>query len=101
MLRKDFIGFKVSERENEIIRNKAEKAKANLSAYVRSASMNKEIIIIDGLREMIPELNSIGNNLNQTTVLLRMGKIKNPNLDIIKERFCRLVDKAEAVIERK
>ena len=101
MLRKDYIGFKVSEHENEIIRNKAEKAKSNLSAYVRTASMNKEIVVIDGLREMIPELNAIGSNLNQTAVLLRLGKIKNPNLEIIKEQFCRLVDKAEAVLERK
>lgn len=101
MLRKDYIGFKVSEHENEIIRNKAEKAKANLSVYVRSASMNKEIVVIDGLREMIPELNSIGNNLNQTTVLLRMGNIKNSSFDVIKERFCRLMDKAEAALERK
>lgn len=101
MLRKDFIGFKVSEYENEIIRKKAENAKANLSAYVRLASMNKEIVVIDGLREMIPELNSIGNNLNQTTVLLRMGKIKNPNLNVLKERFCSFVDKAEAIFERK
>lgn len=101
MLRKDYIGFKVSEHENEIIRNKAEKAKANLSAYVRSASMNKEIVVIDGLREMIPELNSIGNNLNQTTVLLKMGNIKNPSFDVIKERFCKLMDKAEAALERK
>ena len=100
MLKKDYIGFKVSEHENEIIRNKAEKAKANLSTYVRSAAMNKEILVIDGLREMIPELNAIGNNLNQTTVLLRMGNIQNPNLEVIKERFCRVVDKAEAVLER-
>ena len=63
--------------------------------------MNKEIVVIDGLREMIPELNAIGSNLNQTAVLLRLGKIKNPNLEIIKEQFCRLVDKAEAVLERK
>ena len=101
MLKKDYIGFKVSEHENEIIRNKAEKAKANLSTYVRSAAMNKEILVIDGLREMIPELNAIGNNLNQTTVLLRMGNIQNPNLEVIKERFCRLMDKAETALKRK
>ena len=100
MLRKDFIGFKVSENENETIRGKAERTKSNISAYVRSAAMNKEIIVIDGLREMIPELNAIGNNLNQTTVLLRKGNIQNPNFEVIKERFCRLVEKAEALLER-
>jgi hypothetical protein len=100
MLRKDFIGFKVSENENETIRGKAERTKSNISAYVRSAAMNKEIIVIDGFRELIPELNAIGNNLNQTTVLLRKGNIQNPNFEVIKERFCRLVEKAEAMQHR-
>jgi hypothetical protein len=101
LARKDFIGFKVSEYENELIKIKAAKAKTNVSAFVRSSALNKEIIIIDGLREMIPELNSIGNNLNQTTVILRNGNIKNPDFQIIKDRFCRLVDKAETALERK
>jgi len=101
LTRKDFIGFKVSEHENEQIRNKSQKAKATVSAYVRSAAMNKEIVVIDGLREIIPELNSIGNNLNQATVLLRIANIKNPDFSTIKERVCRLVDKAEAALVRR
>lgn len=101
LIRKDFIGFKVSEHENEVIRKKAERAKVNLSAYVRTSALKKEIKVIDGLREMIPELNAIGNNLNQLTVMLRVGNIQNPNLDIIKDRFIRFVELAKAALERK
>ena len=83
MARREFIGFKVSEYENEIIRGKANRVNTNVSAYVRTASLNKEIIVIEGLKEIIRELNAIGNNLNQATILLRMGKIKNPDLAVV------------------
>lgn len=98
-MRKDFIGFKVTEQENERIRRNAELAKVNLSTYVRTTALEKEIKVIDGLREMIPELNAIGNNLNQLTVMLRMGHIHNPNLEIIKEQFTKFVELAKSALE--
>ena len=100
-IRKDYIGFKVSEHENEVIRRKADQAKVNLSVYVRTSALEKEIKVIDGLREMIRELNAIGNNLNQMAVMLRVGNIQNPNLETIKERFIRFVELAESTLERK
>ena len=100
-IRKDYIGFKVSEHENEVIRRKADQAKVNLSVYVRTSALEKEIKVIDGLREMIRELNAIGNNLNQMTVMLRIDNIQSPNLETIKERFIRFVNLAESVLERK
>jgi len=98
-VRKDFIGFKVTEQENNRIRRKAELAKVNLSTYVRTSALEKEIKVIDGLREMIPELNAIGNNLNQLTVMLRMGHIHNPNLEVIKDQFTKFIELAESALE--
>ena len=98
-MRKDFIGFKVTEQENERIRRKAELAKVNLSTYVRTSALEKEIKVIDGLREMIPELNAIGNNLNQLTVMVHLGHIHNPNLEVIKEQFTKFVKLAESALE--
>lgn len=98
-MRNDFIGFKVTKQENERIRRKAERAMVNLSTYVRTSALEKDIKVIDGLREMIPELNAIGNNLNQLTVLLRMGHIHNPNLEEIKDQFAKFVECAESTLE--
>lgn len=100
-IRKDYIGFKVSEYENEVIHRKADQANVNLSVYVRTSALEKEIKVIDGLREMIRELNAIGNNLNQMTVMLRIGNIQSLNLETIKDRFIRFVDLAESTLERK
>ena len=100
-MKNEYIGFKVSEFDNERIRAKAMKSKLSLSAYVRTSALEKEIKIIDGLREMIPKLNAIGNNLNQLTVMLRMGNIQNPNLEIIKSQFVVFVEQANSVLDGK
>jgi hypothetical protein len=42
-MRKDFIGFKVTEQENERIRKKTERAKVNLSTYVRTSALEKAV----------------------------------------------------------
>lgn len=101
IVRNEYIGFKVSEQENERIRRKAEQAKVNLSVYVRTSALEKDIKVIEGLREMIPELNAIGNNLNQLTVMLRVGHIHNPNLETIKEQFTKFIEVAESALEGK
>ena len=49
-MRKNYIGFKVTEQENNLIQQKAAKSKTSVSAYVRSCALNKSIIVIDGMR---------------------------------------------------
>jgi len=100
-MRDEFIGFKVTQQENEQIRKKADKAHLKLSEYVRVAALEKDIKVINGLREMITELNAIGNNLNQLTVMLRVGHIHNPNLEHIKKEFVEFVDAAKSALEGK
>lgn len=100
-MRDEFIGFKVTQQENERIRKKAAKAKMKLSEYVRASALGKDIKVVDGLREMITELNAIGNNLNQLTVMLRVGHIHNPNLEHIKKEFVEFVDAAKSALEGK
>lgn len=100
-MKNEYIGFKVSEFDNERIRAKAMKSKLTLSAYVRTSALEKEIKVIDGLRELLPELNAIGNNLNQLTVILRKRYIENPNLEAIKTEFVRFVERASDILDGK
>ena len=46
-MKNEYIGFKVSEFDNERIRAKAMKSKLSLSAYVRTSALEKEIKIIE------------------------------------------------------
>ncbi|MBQ6090008.1 MAG: plasmid mobilization relaxosome protein MobC [Lachnospiraceae bacterium] len=63
--------FRVSEEEETRLRKKIEESGKNQQEYIIAAVLNREIINrttnTDGLKEFIPELKRIGNNLNQTT----------------------------------
>ena len=39
-------------------------------------ALEREIVVIEGLPEIIRELKAIGNNINQLTILAHQGKIR-------------------------
>lgn len=84
--------YRVSEYEDKVIRGKAKNAKASVSAYVRKAALQKDIVVIDGLREMLPQLHAIGNNLNQQTVIMRQNGGNAPLVEQMKNSFCTVMD---------
>ena len=79
--------FRVNEKEYKKIKSKIEKSKLNTSEYLLRTAMNKEIIVIDGLDEIIKQLRRIGNNMNQLTKLCNQGRIKNINLEDVKKEM--------------
>ena len=62
------------------IKKKAEKANMNFTEFVTATALNKPIIVINGLEDVLKEQKSIGRNLNQLTTLCNMGKIVCPDL---------------------
>ena len=79
--------FRVNEKEYNKIKSKIEKSELNTSEYLLKTAMNKEIIVIDGLDEIIKQLRRIGNNMNQLTKLCNQGRIKNINLEDVKKEM--------------
>ena len=61
------IPIRVTEKELESIDANAKAAKKNRTEYMISSAINKEITVIEDLRELIVQLKRIGNNLNQLT----------------------------------
>jgi len=84
--------FRLSESDYLRIHNKAEKAKLSMTAFILSATLGKEIIVVEGLDKSISELKAIGRNLNQLTTLCNMGKIKCLDLVVIKQKFGAIVE---------
>lgn len=74
--------FRVSEKEKEQILNKISKSKLNQNEYLLKCALDKEIIIIDDLDEIIKQLVRVGNNLNQLTKLSHQGKIFNAEREL-------------------
>lgn len=85
------LNYRVTKYEDLIIRNKAKRAKISVSAYVRKAALDKEILVIDGLRELLPQLGAIGNNLNQQTVVMRLHNGNVPKVEEMKNSFCEVM----------
>ena len=79
--------FRVNEKEYNKIKSKIEKSELNTSEYLLKTAMNKEIIVIDGLEEIIMQLRKIGNNINHLTKLCNQGRITNINLEDVKKEM--------------
>ena len=60
----------------------------SMSDYVTACCLGKQVVVIDGLKEVLKELKSIGRNLNQLVTLAHMGRVTVNDL----ERVCRAVD---------
>ena len=64
-LKKDkIVTIRVSEKEKKKLIEKSEVAKLSLSEYLIKQGLDKEIVIVDGLSEVVSELRRIGNNIN-------------------------------------
>ena len=75
-LKKDkIITIRVSEKEKKKLIEKSEVAKLSLSEYLIKQGLDKEIVIVDGLNEVVSELRRIGNNINQLTYFATSGRI--------------------------
>lgn len=79
--------FRVNEKEYNKIKSKIEKSKLNTSEYLLKTAMDKEIVVINGLEEVITQLRKIGNNINQLTKLSNQGSITNVDLENVKEEL--------------
>ncbi|MDV9420723.1 plasmid mobilization relaxosome protein MobC [Clostridioides difficile] len=60
------IVIRVSEEELEAIKKKVEQSGKSQQQYIIEALTQKQVVNLDGLKEIYPELKRQGNNLNQT-----------------------------------
>ena len=68
------IKFRVTEDEFEDIKNQVEKSGLTQNEYITNCLLDKEIYVIEGIKEMTLELKRIGNNVNQITRAVHEGK---------------------------
>ncbi|WP_075809070.1 plasmid mobilization protein, partial [Clostridium perfringens] len=68
------IKFYVNEKEYDQIKKKVEKSKLKQQEYLIKSALNKKIIVIDGLKEILLELSREGNNLNQIAKKINEGE---------------------------
>lgn len=94
------LNFRVTEKERQIIEDKAYTKYDSLAPYLRDAALGKDIIVIPGLTGIDEELNAIGNNLNQLTRLANSGKIDCVDLSETRNEVAKIWRLLNSLLEK-
>lgn len=63
------------------IKQRAKQARMSQGEYVTRCCLGQQIVIMDGLKEVLQQQRAIGNNLNRLTVLANLGRITTVDLE--------------------
>ncbi|MEG0050509.1 MAG: plasmid mobilization relaxosome protein MobC, partial [Clostridia bacterium] len=69
------MSIRISEENIDRIHHKAKQANKSFTDYVTDCCLGKQIIVIDGLDEVLKQQKALGRNLNQLTTLANMGRV--------------------------
>ena len=81
------ISIRISDSDWQQFHDKADQAGLSLTEYITACCLGKQIIVIDGLDEVIRQQKAIGRNLNQLTTLANMGKVKTVYLKELTDAY--------------
>lgn len=94
------VKFWASEEELEKIKKKTEKSRLTQSEYLLRSALDKNIIVVEGLKEILIELSREGNNLNQITKALNQGdRVEGYKILEAKEKLMDLWDHIEKILK--
>ena len=72
-----------------------------LTDYLTACGLQKEIVIIDGLDEVIRQQKGIGRNLNQLTTLANMGKVNTVYLQELADAYAQVSSLLSDILKRR
>jgi len=99
-MRKDTtFSIRISKEDLELIKQNAKKARMSQSDYVTHCCLGRQIVVIEGLKDLAKELRAIGNNLNQLTALANMKQITVVYLDKVAEGLANISAAVRALQE--
>ena len=95
------ITLRVSETDWQKLHDKADAAHMTLTDYLTACGLQKEIVIIDGLDEVIRQQKGVGRNLNQLTTLANMGKVNVVYLRELTDAYAQVSFLLSEILKRK
>ena len=98
-MKKKPFAFRISESGYRTLKQKSKRGKVTMTEFLERAITDKEIVVVDGVQEMISELKAIGKNLNQLTTLANMGKVDTVYLTDTKAQLSEIHEKLSAICE--
>ena len=91
--------FRIGENDYQMLKTKAKRGKITMTDLIIRAITDKEIVVVDGVRELLGELKAIGRNLNQITTLANMGRIDTAYLAETQAQLNQIYEKLSAICE--
>jgi len=89
-----------TEKEYELIQKKVEKSKLKQNDFLLNCALQKNIIVIEGLQELLLELIREGKNLNQIAKALNQNEsLKQNEITELKEKLIDLWAAAEEILK--
>lgn len=98
-MKKKPFAFRISESTYKALKRKSKRGRITMTEFLERAITDKEIIVVDGVQELISELKAIGRNLNQLTTLANMGKVDAVYLAETKAQLSGIYEKLSALCE--
>lgn len=95
------LSIRISEADWQQVHDKAEQANMTLTEYVTTCCLGKQIVVIDGLEEVIRQQKGIGRNLNQLTTLANMGKVQTVYLQELTDAYAQVGSLLSGILKRK
>ena len=86
------LSIRISEENWQRFHEKADQANMTLTEYITDCCLGKQIVVIDGLDEVIRQQKAIGRNLNQLTTLANMGKVNTVYLKELTDAYGQVGD---------
>ena len=83
------IAFRVTYEQYKMIKEKAKNSNLSMTDFIVKCCFDKEIIIVNDVRELMKELLSVGNNLSQLTT---RAKLMNMEVVDLKPTYMKLVE---------
>ena len=83
------IAFRVTEEQHKMINEKAKNSNLSMTDFIVKCCFDKEIIIVNDVRELMKELHAVGRNLNQLTTRANMKQLEVVDL---KPTYMKLVE---------
>ena len=95
------ITLRVSDVDWQKLHDKATSARMTLTDYLTACGLQKEIVIIDGMDEVIRQQKGIGRNLNQITTLANMGKVNTVYLQELADAYAQVSSLLSEILKRR
>ena len=92
--------IRIASGDLDIIKKKAKQARLSQSDYVTRCCLGRQVVVIEDLKEAAKQLRAIGNNLNQLTALVNMGRVSVANLDGMAQELAAISAALRAVQEQ-